>query len=140
MLKEFRGHTSYVNDAIWSADGSQVGVMCVCARASAKWGCVPKHLKGSSKSSGAFNLGLSGLPRPCCRSSAVLRMQLYAFGTPRHVNAYMHSGGLTIQQSQICLSRKNEHGLIASTLEAKSASNSSTIGLRKRDSAWTTTH
>jgi WD40 repeat-containing protein SMU1 len=25
MLKEFRGHTSYVNDAIFSADGSQVG-------------------------------------------------------------------------------------------------------------------
>lgn len=25
MLKEFRGHTSYVNDAIWGADGSQVG-------------------------------------------------------------------------------------------------------------------
>lgn len=25
MLKEFRGHTSYVNDAIYSADGSQVG-------------------------------------------------------------------------------------------------------------------
>jgi WD40 repeat protein len=25
MLKEFRGHTSYVNAAIYSADGSQVG-------------------------------------------------------------------------------------------------------------------
>ncbi len=24
MLKELRGHTSYVNDAVWSADGSQV--------------------------------------------------------------------------------------------------------------------
>ena len=25
MLKEMRGHTSFVNDAIFSADGSQVG-------------------------------------------------------------------------------------------------------------------
>lgn len=24
MLKEMRGHTSYVNDAVWSADGSSV--------------------------------------------------------------------------------------------------------------------
>lgn len=28
MLKEFRGHTSYVNDAVWGADGSQVRVVC----------------------------------------------------------------------------------------------------------------
>ena len=28
MLKEFRGHTSYVNDAAWSADGTQVITAC----------------------------------------------------------------------------------------------------------------
>jgi WD40 repeat-containing protein SMU1 len=36
MLKEFRGHSSFVNAAIYSADGTQVGqalrVLCQLAR------------------------------------------------------------------------------------------------------------